>query len=72
MGLMRFLCPSDCLPDDVVEQAYLAGYDRIPWRVEVRRVANELVVDRENTDSGNLYIPWDVAGHGRVTLATCS
>jgi|LSQX01.1.fsa_nt_gb GH35 family endo-1,4-beta-xylanase len=72
MGLMRFLCPSDSLPDDVVEQAYLAGYDRIPWRVEVRQVANELVVDRENTDSGNLYIPWEVAGHGRVTLATCS
>ena len=72
MGSMRFVNPSGSLPQDLVEQAYLAGYDRIPWRVLVRLAEREIVVERENCDSGNLYIPWAVNGHGRVTLATAS
>ncbi len=72
MGLMRFVSPSGSLGQELVEQAYLAGYDRIPWRVRVQLVDNELLVQRENCDSGNLYIPWNVNGHGQVTLATAS
>ena len=66
MGLMRFVSPSGDLCEKVVEQAYLAGYDRIPWRARVRIVEQELLVERENSDSGNLYIPWKVNGHGQV------
>jgi len=72
MGSMRFVHPSGCLPRESVEQAYLAGYDRIPWRVRVRQEADELLVERENCDSGNLYVPWDVNGYGQITLATAS
>lgn len=72
MGSMRFVFPPGTVPTDSVEQAYLAGYDRIPWRVRVQLVDNEVRVERESCDSGNLYIPWNVNGHGRVTLATAS
>ncbi|MHB8897721.1 MAG: endo-1,4-beta-xylanase [Thermoguttaceae bacterium] len=72
MGLMRFVSPSGSLSRDLAEQAYLAGYDRIPWRVRVQLVADELLVQRDSTDSGNLYIPWRVNGHGQVTLTTTS
>ncbi len=72
MGLMRFVSPSGALPKELVEQAYLAGYDRIPWRVRVELVGNEALIQRESCDSGNLYIPWNVNGHGQVTLATAS
>ena len=72
MGLMRFVSPSGCPPKESVQQAYLAGYDRIPWRVRIQLVEDEILVERENCDSGNLYIPWNVNGHGRVTLATAS
>ncbi len=72
MGLMRFVHPSGCLPKELVEQAYLAGYDRIPWRVRMQLVDDEIHVERDNCDSGNLYIPWNVNGHGQITLATAS
>ena len=72
MGSMRFVNPSGCLPQESVEQAYLAGYDRIPWRVRVRLAEGEILVERDNCDSGNLYIPWHVDGHGQITLATAS
>ncbi len=72
MGSMRFVSPSGSLLEESVEQAYMAGYDRIPWRVRLQQVDAEIVVERENSDSGNLYIPWDVDGYGRLTLATAS
>jgi hypothetical protein len=72
MGSMRFVSPSGHLPNELVEQAYLAGYDRIPWRVRVQLVNEQILIERDNCDSGNLYIPWNVNGHGQVTLATAS
>lgn len=72
MGSMRFVHPSGCLPKERLEQVYLAGYDRIPWRVRVHIDEEEILVERDNCDSGNLYIPWEVNGHGLLTLATAS
>ncbi len=72
MGSMRFVSPSGSLPSELVEQIYLAGYDRIPWRVRAQLVDEQILIERENCDSGNLYIPWNVNGYGQVTLATAS
>ncbi len=34
MGLMRFIVsPPDRITDEIIEQAYLSGVDRIPWPV---------------------------------------
>ena len=72
MGSMRFVHPSGSLPKALVEQVYLAGYDRIPWRVRVHLAEEEILIERDNCDSGNLYVPWEVNGHGQFTLATAS
>ena len=72
MGSMRFVSPSGSLSEESVDQAYLAGYDRIPWRADLRLVEDELLVERQGSESGNLYIPWHVNGHGRITLSTAS
>ena len=70
MGLMRFNVPSDRITEEAVEQAYLCGYDRIPWQTNVHRVGNELHLEREISDSATLHLPWRVEGHGLVTLST--
>ncbi|OHB83689.1 MAG: hypothetical protein A2V98_25235 [Planctomycetes bacterium RBG_16_64_12] len=72
MGLMRFTFPPGRIGDETVEQAYVSGFDRIPWQVRVRRTDGELVLERATSDSGNLHIPWQVEGHGQVTLSTAT
>jgi len=73
MGLMRFLiCPPDRITEEMAQQAYLCGLDRIPWRGWVRWQAGELVIERMTTESGNLYIPWHVEGYGLLTLSTAT
>ncbi|MFC1597379.1 hypothetical protein ACFL5Q_05500 [Planctomycetota bacterium] len=72
MGLMRFISTPDRIGDDTIEQAYLSGFDRIPWQVETRRVDGGLQLERLTSDSGSLHIPWAVEGHGRVTLSTAT
>ena len=70
MGLMRFIAPSDRITDEAVEQAYLSGYDRIPWQTQVRLVEGELHLERAVSDSATLHIPWRVEGHGLLTLSS--
>jgi hypothetical protein len=72
MGVMRFTCASGRIADEAVEQAYLSGFDRIPWQVEARQADGELLLERPTSDSGALHIPWPVEGHGQMTLSTAT
>jgi len=73
MGVMRFIVsPPDRIREDKVEQAYLTGFDRTPWVVRSRSEKDQVVIERAESDSVNLHIPWEVDGHGRVTIATGS
>ena len=58
MGVMRFLVPRrDRLAADAGQRAYLAGIDEIPWLCHNHWTQHGLVVERDTSDSGNLYIP---------------
>ncbi len=70
MGLMRFISPSDRISDDVVQRAYMSGYDRVPWPINSSNEDGQLHLERQVSDSGNLHIPWPVEGHGQVVLST--
>ncbi|MBN1909516.1 MAG: hypothetical protein JW818_07255 [Pirellulales bacterium] len=73
MGAMRFLvCPPDRIRPEVAELAYMAGFERIPWRTRARWINGQLIVERSASDSGNMFVPWPVEGHGVVTLSTAS
>lgn len=73
MGRMRFIvAPPDRVTDDLLQQVYLSGLDRIPWPVRAIRSDNELVIDRAGSDSGNLHVPWPVEGFGPLMLATAT
>jgi hypothetical protein len=73
MGLIRFLVPRRAgLPEDVLERVYMAGVDEIPWQTRARWQDEQLVVERSESDSGNLFVPLEVAGHGQLVLSTAS
>ena len=73
MGLMRFaFTPPQRVTEEMVQQAYLSGMDRISWQVQAGVENGELVLRRTVSESGNLNIPWQVEGHGRLTLSTGS
>jgi hypothetical protein len=70
MGLMRFIAPPDRITEEVVQQAYLSGFDRVPWQVRAQAANGELVLERGASDSGSLNIPWLVESYGEFTLST--
>lgn len=71
MGLMRFLIsPPALATEEIAQQAYLSGLDRIPWEVRVRNEEGILTLQRAVGDSACLHIPWTVEGYGRLTLST--
>jgi hypothetical protein len=73
MGLMRFrVFPAERITEEMVQQAYLSGFDRESWPVQVEVAGDELILRRTVSDSGNLHVPWSVEGHGRLTLSSGS
>ena len=73
MGLMRFrVFPTERITEEMVQQAYLSGIDRVSWPVRTSVEGGELVLQRSVSDSANLQVPWPVEGYGRLTLASGS
>jgi hypothetical protein len=80
MGQIRFIASrQELVPEGAVERAYLAGIEGIPWRsrnwwssADEDVGPGEFVLQRDMNESGNLYIPWCVAGRGEVVLSTGS
>ncbi len=54
-------CPR-CLEADLSEE--------IPWLTHTTWEGDQLVVERSLSESGNVYVPWNVLGHGGYLLAT--
>lgn len=71
MGRMRFIVsPPSYITDEMAQQAYLSGLDRIPWETQVRYINGELVLERTVSEAGVLHIPWPVEGYGQLVLST--
>ena len=73
MGQMRLVIPRpERLVPQAVEQAYLAGLEGIPWECKTTAAGNSVIIERDTKESGYLYFPWNVAGHGTVMLVSGS
>ncbi|MCG8449902.1 MAG: endo-1,4-beta-xylanase [Pirellulales bacterium] len=71
MGQMRFrIHDRHRIAPDGLSRIYVAGLEEIPWSTHVSWEGNELVVERSISDSGCVYIPWQVDGHGQNVLTT--
>ena len=71
MGQMRFrLQDRDRIAPECMQRIYVAGMEEIPWSTRVVWEDDQLVVERSISDSGCVYVPWQVDGHGQNVLTT--
>ena len=73
MGLIRLLTPGrKSLPESVTRRAYISGMDEIPWPCRIVATEDGLIIDRANSESCVLRLPWGIGGIGEWVLATGS
>lgn len=71
MGQMRFrLHRRERIPAGGLSRIYVAGNEDVPWQTRARWMGDDLVVERGVDDSGYVYVPWMIDGHGQYLLGT--
>ena len=74
MGVLKFQVNSpdsaSRLPD--LRKAYVTGMDRTPGRLSVEFRQGVMVCHRETNESGRLFVPWQVPGHGTPFIGTAT
>src|SRR5690606_31364941 len=51
-------------------RVHMIGFEELPWFSSVFISENQLVIQRVETESGAVCIPWQVADRGELLLAT--
>jgi Glycosyl hydrolase family 10 len=73
MHTMTFRVPAGLppsLPDDLLRSSVAGGHDRAPTPTRCELRDGHLVLTRDIAESGPAYIPWEIAGLGRVVNTT--
>jgi hypothetical protein len=71
MGLMRLTVHDrDRIPPGGLGQVYMCGQDELPWYGRAYMNGNELVVERAETDSGSVWVPWRINGRGVLLIGS--
>jgi hypothetical protein len=74
MGVLKFQVTSpdlaSRLPD--LRKAYITGLDRTPSRLTVEFRQGQMVCQRDSGESGRLFVPWPVPGHGTPIVGTAT
>jgi hypothetical protein len=74
MGVMKFRLPStdpaQRVPD--YRKAYVTGLDRTPGRVGVELRNGMMTCVRDTTESGRVFVPWPIDGHGMPIIGTAT
>lgn len=74
MGVMKFRLPSNDPAQRASDyrKAYVTGLDRTPGRVGVELRNGLMTCVRETTESGRLFVPWPIEGHGTPIIGTAT
>jgi hypothetical protein len=73
MGQMRFLVPHrDRVTPQAIRTAHLRGQDDLPWLCRVALRGDELLVERNETESGTFHVLWPTGDHGTLLLSTAT
>ena len=58
MGVLHFLVPRrDRVGANAAQRAYFAGMDEVPWTSRIRWNEHGLVLERDEFESGNFFVP---------------
>jgi hypothetical protein len=74
MGVFKFQLTS---PDAAsrlsdLRKAYVTGLDRTPSRLSIEFRQGIMTCHRESSESGRLFVPWPVEGHGTPIVGTAT
>lgn len=74
MGVMKFRLPSNDPAQRASDyrKAYVTGLDRTPGRVGVELRNGLMTCVRETTESGRVFVPWPIEGHGTPIVGTAT
>jgi hypothetical protein len=74
MGAFRFALhpPRLGVEQADLREAYITGYDRMPWRTRIELTDGQLICIRQVSESGALNVPWHVPSFGQVMLRTAT
>lgn len=74
MGVMKFRLPANEPAQRASDyrKAYVTGLDRTPGRVAVELRNGLMTCVRETTESGRLFVPWPIEGHGTPIVGTAT
>ena len=74
MGVLKFQLTSPDLASRLGElrKAYVTGLDRTPSRLSIEFRQGMMLCHRESVESGRLFAPWPVEGHGTPIIGTAT
>lgn len=74
MGLLKFRIPSPLPEPRLAElrRSYVTGLDRTPSRLSVEVRRDLLLCQRGTTESGRMFAPWPIEGHGTPIVGTAT
>jgi len=73
MGLLRFnTSDRRCLTAAALERIYVCGIEEIPWLSRSYWDEDVLVIERTESESAMVFVPWCVDGHGELMLSTAN
>src|SRR5277367_5772428 len=74
MGVMTFRLPSNELAQRLPDyrKAYITGLDRTPGRLAVELRNGLMTCVRDTTESGRVFVPWPIEGHGMPLVGTAT
>jgi hypothetical protein len=71
MGLMRFLVHNrDRIPPGGLDHIHICGPDDLPWFSRAYFSGDQLLIERNESESGRVFVPWRIGQSGSILVGT--
>ena len=71
MGLMRLIVHDrDRIPPGGLEHVHICGQDDLPWFGRAYFSGDQLIIERNEDDSGRVFVPWRIGQSSPVLIST--
>jgi len=73
MGLMRFVVHDrERIPPGGLEHVHMCGQDDLPWFGRAYFSGQQLILERNEDDSGRVFVPWQIGDSGPLLISTAT
>ncbi len=73
MGLMRFVVHDrDRIPPGGLDHVHMCGQEDLPWFARVYFSGEHLIVERNENESGRVFVPWRIGERSPLLIGTAT